>query len=740
MKIVITVRSKKGEDRNLDFLNPEQLVIGRSAKNDVVLDDHQISRKHLSLSGFGEEGFLCKPLSQMGELYVDGLLVEESEKEIAYGSLLEFGPYTLSFHMESDEKPESAEAPEGTALLEDPNEELVEEELIHPQDEAKNPAEQGEGEFAEGGDFDFDQLGSEQNEAEAFAENNEGDYKGSDDEGPDDFAASPNLASDSTEVTDFLGNMEFVFVGLENFPFDEFHLSSNKVVIGRSKKADIPIEDVEASRKHAEILRDGIKCSIRDLNSSNGVHVNDQKVNECELSPGDEIRVSHVRFRFEIRNTEQMEQAALVAASSQFSVGDQAVGQLGDQAVALSDQGVAVGAYTGGADQGSSEAYADASAFNEAASASNGNKSLLQKFRELPPKRQVLWMIIILGGLWFLLDDSGTQKTAEKSNVNQTQKSAQNSSAGAQKKGGNAFELLTKEEQRRVDAAYEKAFKHYQAGEYSQALLELQNGVFSFVSDYKNSRQLQALSRRGVSQLAEVNRERIRKKEEAERQKELQELLAEVKSLVKADEYEEAKEYFPRIFELDPENAYIAELREKRQKELEEKRRLQAQREKRAKERKERKEILQKGKELIEKEQYIKGIVILKNFSERGNAFEHREAGRIAEETKESLKDRILPLMKEAEGLAESGDTKAAIKKYEEVLAITPKNRLAKSKIDDLYDQIEGEARKIYTEAVITRSLGKVDEAKEMFEKVIERTPAGSKYHENAKKNLKGLK
>ncbi|PIE41115.1 MAG: FHA domain-containing protein [Gammaproteobacteria bacterium] len=68
------------------------------------------------------------------------------------------------------------------------------------------------------------------------------------------------------------------------------------MVLGRSEKCDLVINDEHMSRRHAELnLRDGV-LRIVDLNSSNGTRVNNVKISEKVLKPGDKINFDQIVF------------------------------------------------------------------------------------------------------------------------------------------------------------------------------------------------------------------------------------------------------------------------------------------------------------------------------------------------------------------------------------------------------------------------------------------------------------
>ena len=77
-------------------------------------------------------------------------------------------------------------------------------------------------------------------------------------------------------------------------------LSGDRLVLGRSREADVVLDDPNVSRRHAELRRDGSRWSISDLGSTNGVKVNGRRVERTELDPGDEIVLGTLELRFEV--------------------------------------------------------------------------------------------------------------------------------------------------------------------------------------------------------------------------------------------------------------------------------------------------------------------------------------------------------------------------------------------------------------------------------------------------------
>ncbi|UCD30414.1 MAG: FHA domain-containing protein [Planctomycetota bacterium] len=80
----------------------------------------------------------------------------------------------------------------------------------------------------------------------------------------------------------------------------DFPLNPGKTIIGRKEECDLRIPLAEVSRKHAMIMIDENSVTIRDMGSSNGTYVNNQKISEQEISAGDHIVVGPVVLTVQI--------------------------------------------------------------------------------------------------------------------------------------------------------------------------------------------------------------------------------------------------------------------------------------------------------------------------------------------------------------------------------------------------------------------------------------------------------
>src|SRR3954451_19678553 len=78
----------------------------------------------------------------------------------------------------------------------------------------------------------------------------------------------------------------------------KFNLESPNVIIGRSSKSEIQIDQESVSRNHAKIINTGKSIILRDLGSTNGTYVNDQLIDEYVLRDGDFIKIGRTIFKF----------------------------------------------------------------------------------------------------------------------------------------------------------------------------------------------------------------------------------------------------------------------------------------------------------------------------------------------------------------------------------------------------------------------------------------------------------
>ena len=79
----------------------------------------------------------------------------------------------------------------------------------------------------------------------------------------------------------------------------EHPLTGETITIGRAVQNDVVITSKRVSREHARVRREGWRVLLEDLNSTNGVFLNDERVlAPAALHDGDRVKIGDVVFTF----------------------------------------------------------------------------------------------------------------------------------------------------------------------------------------------------------------------------------------------------------------------------------------------------------------------------------------------------------------------------------------------------------------------------------------------------------
>jgi len=73
-----------------------------------------------------------------------------------------------------------------------------------------------------------------------------------------------------------------------------------RTVIGRGSDADITVDDSGTSRRHVEILWDGSRAQVHDLDSTNGSQLNGEPVKKAVLEPDSVVTIGRTRIVFRV--------------------------------------------------------------------------------------------------------------------------------------------------------------------------------------------------------------------------------------------------------------------------------------------------------------------------------------------------------------------------------------------------------------------------------------------------------
>ena len=77
-----------------------------------------------------------------------------------------------------------------------------------------------------------------------------------------------------------------------------FLLDQDVTVAGRHPNADIFLDDVTVSRRHAQFLRHGTSFEVKDMGSMNGTYFDGVRIETALLDDGAEVQIGKFRLTF----------------------------------------------------------------------------------------------------------------------------------------------------------------------------------------------------------------------------------------------------------------------------------------------------------------------------------------------------------------------------------------------------------------------------------------------------------
>jgi general secretion pathway protein A len=117
--------------------------------------------------------------------------------------------------------------------------------------------------------------------------------------------------SDTTNRGEYLTK---IAVRQDNKIIAEYDLFAGSVIVGRSRKNDIFIKSEFVSRRHARLTSDENGCTIVDLNSTNGVVIDEQRVHVHRLQDGDVVSLGIHELIYSDLRTSEMKNKSNVEA------------------------------------------------------------------------------------------------------------------------------------------------------------------------------------------------------------------------------------------------------------------------------------------------------------------------------------------------------------------------------------------------------------------------------------------
>ncbi len=98
--------------------------------------------------------------------------------------------------------------------------------------------------------------------------------------------------------------------------------------VGRSKSCAFVVNDHSVSRTHAEVAARQNSVLIKDLRSTNGTFVDDQRIAEMEVKPGGAVRFGRVQFMLTSDDHAVSSGEDFSALSTNFTLPNQSTNQI----------------------------------------------------------------------------------------------------------------------------------------------------------------------------------------------------------------------------------------------------------------------------------------------------------------------------------------------------------------------------------------------------------------------------
>jgi pSer/pThr/pTyr-binding forkhead associated (FHA) protein len=222
-------------------LTAAQISLGREAGNDIVLADEKVSRQHARLEA-DEQGYVLVDLGSANGVFVENRRVDRAR--LVSGNLIRLGNSTLRY--------EAAPPPAPAAVRPRPR----------PTGETKEL---------------FDQLL----------------------QSLEDDVSEAERSSTVTTLRHRLRQVARLVIHTPDRGWQELPLTDQEYwTIGRDPGSDIFIDHPKVSRRHARIERQGHRFVIRDLGSTNGTWLGQQKIETHSLGHTETLNIGHARLIF----------------------------------------------------------------------------------------------------------------------------------------------------------------------------------------------------------------------------------------------------------------------------------------------------------------------------------------------------------------------------------------------------------------------------------------------------------
>lgn len=679
---------------------------GRSDFSDLVLEDESVSRSHVEVR-VTESAVYVTSMAPAGRVRLNGEVIETGE--IKDGDEIAMGPFKVVVYL--GELPADNAASEQPALEGDPfavasaPQEPLQEGGAEAPPEA--PAEDVQGQVI---DFPSPEP--------APALLGGSDY-------PVEGTAALQRSETIVEMKPVAAKLLFTD-GPRNG--DEILVEAYEVTFGRSKRADVFLDDEKLSRLHAKITRVGMGFRLIDLNSRNGTFVNGVRVLEHPLNSFDVIELGNTKMKFLIadalmgelnRKTGNTNVVPIESTKSlQFDPAqDVALVQLEKPMAAV------------GASQPPAKVFP---------------LGLAGRFPgKKAPNRKLLYGAVVGLLVVFFLLPSGEDKGKETAPTASANKPipvvGESSKEASEPKAPSALPKeygdLSPEVQRQIEGNYNQAIRSAEKEQYEKGVAYLRK-IHELIPYYKQSRDLMEQYQKRVRE-----REVIEAQERAKREdkQDLNIYLEEGLEYLKQGKFAEAGEAFHSAINIDPNNLIAQKGLKAVEYKVTDIDKVPAEKNPNEERKKQVADLFEKAvtafynksyQEAIDTAEKIRGIEV------KGDETYLNKAKQIIDRSRLMQKELFEPFLIQAKEKYTEGDYNSSRDLCEEMLRQDPAYEEAKECSLKAKNQLNRLAKEAYTHGYILESMNRIEEAKQYWNRAKNYVRPGDSYYDKVMKKL----
>lgn len=698
MKLVLRIESEGQSDPLFREFGPGVYRVGRSHLCDLVLEGREISRSHLEIRVTDSAVYITN-MTASGRLKLNQERVETGE--LKDGDLLELGNYRLSIQLvlsesvselnqSAEEQPEQGVEADVVAPVEDP---IPDSPPVEPQ-VASEPSPP----FAEVREFPlFERIQDESGEA---------------------VQGALALKQESTAVEQHSVVAKLLFVEGPRSG-TEVPLQGYEMTLGRSKKADVFIDDDKLSRKHAKITRVGTGYRLIDLESRNGTYVNGIRVLEHPLSSFDIIELGRSKIKFLVMDLEMGISPLGGALEPLASIPETKSIQLVPEI----------------------EAKAPASQENPVSS-SVSPATTPSRWAGLRSKRNLI-LTGVIGLLLLLLvvmpesePKKGEEEEKNSSSVATQEPLKENPvDTNLVPQIPREFTDLSPQAQRKVEGHYNNASRYSEREDYENAFVEIKE-LHKVIPYYKESKKLEAFY---LKKLKERQKAEAAEKATRDRYAELQIHLEEGVEYLQQGEFSKAEEAFNFAIVLDPQNDTAVKGLKAARLQIKDIENLPPEVDPEMEKRKLVSQLMEQAAFKFEEKSYQEAINLaekVRTIELKGETEYLNQAKQLIDKARLQQKEEFEPFLIQAKEKFAEGDYNLSRDLCDEMLKKDPSYEAAQECSLRARKQLNRLAKEAYTHGYILESMNRLEEAKQYWNRAKNYARPGDPYYNKIQKKL----